>query len=138
LILKRFLLAPLLAIAFFTSMSPPTAHAVGELTPDLIALDARQLRIETTGGVSLLRFTTSSWNAGAGPFELFAEETAGAPPDGAQIQAYQRIYLQDGGFTDLKLQDVFFDWHAGGGHDHFHLSRYSYYELNSTTDPGLA
>jgi hypothetical protein len=136
--LKRSLLAPLLALAFFASMSPPTAHAVGELTPDLIALDARQLRIETTGSVSLLRFTTTSWNAGAGPFELFAEATPGIPTNGAKVQAYQRIYLQDGGFVDQKLEGVFFEWHADGGHDHFHLSRYAYYELVSTTDPSVS
>ena len=136
--MKRFLLAPLLAIAFFTSMSPPTAHAVGELTPDLIALDARQLRIETTGGVSLLRFTTTSWNAGAGPFELFAEETAGALPDGTKVNAWQRVYLDGGGFVDQMLEGVMFEWHEGGGHDHFHLSRYAYYELDSTSNPGVA
>jgi hypothetical protein len=114
------------------------AVAEQEQRPDLVALEPSELRIESDGGEKLLRFTTLSWNSGAAAFELFAKTSL--PLDqlqnGQRVEAWQRIYLDGGEAAEYRLPGVDFEWHAGGGHDHFHLSDYADYRLDSLATNG--
>ena len=104
------------------------AAAVGELRPDLVALPPTEVRLASENGRTYLRFTTTSWNAGAGPLELFVrpDET---PSNGLQ-RVYQRTYISGGGSSESMAGD--FTWHPT--HDHFHFEGYAVYELSA---PGL-
>ncbi len=99
------------------------------LQPDLVALDASELRVSWEGEQKLLRFTTTSWNSGTGPFVLVAKFD-GQPANGQQVFVRQRIYEDDGAFTDTQLGSMTFEWHADN-HNHWHLQGYARYELTA-------
>jgi hypothetical protein len=64
-------------VALFMASLPatPVAAATDRL-PDLRAASIRDLRITTSGGRRLLRFTSIMWNQGAGPFEVRANRSS--------------------------------------------------------------
>jgi hypothetical protein len=107
---------------------PYKAQAVGELTPNLVALAPSELHLSNEGGRTYLRFTTTSWNNGLGPLELFVKPEE-APSGGLQ-KVYQRIYLDGGGSAERLAGQ--FEWHPA--HDHFHFEGYANYVLSA---PGL-
>jgi lysyl oxidase len=103
-----------------------SAQQVLELTPNLQPLPASNVSL--VGGTTL-RFSTTSWNNGAGPLELRAGET---DPVGNRQNVYQRVYLSDGGFYD-RLAGIFV-WHPE--HSHFHFEDYAIYTLQPFDAPG--
>jgi hypothetical protein len=111
-------------VASVCSATIVSAQQVLELKPDLRALaaDAVMLLDGTT-----LRFSTTSWNAGAGPLELRAGETGSAGQN-----VYQRVYLSDGGSYDRMVGT--FEWHPE--HNHFHFQDYALYTLQPVNAPG--
>ncbi|HEU4370993.1 MAG TPA: lysyl oxidase family protein [Methylomirabilota bacterium] len=110
------------------SAAPGSAQVV-ELRPNLQPFPAFDLRIGTslsTGGKEI-RFSTRSWNKGAGPLELVAGET------GSQGQnVYQRVYRSDGTHQDYFAGT--FVWHPF--HNHFHFGDYALYSLDPINAPG--
>lgn len=110
----------------------PAAGAL--LLPDLISWADQAngyiygWEIDTTQipGRTLLRLTTASANIGAGPVEL-----RGGPedPEAGTQQVFQRIYDDQGGFTDTLAGN--FIYHAA--HDHVHFDDYSDYNLRRVT-----
>lgn len=115
-----FLLSLSLTVLLRVTASP--AQVVQNI-PNLQALPATNIAVRSNyAGDPEIRFSTSSWNAGAGPLELIAGEVAQAGQN-----VYQRIYSSDSSFTDLLAGT--FTWHQG--HNHFHFDDYALYTLQS-------
>jgi hypothetical protein len=110
--------------------SRDAGHAVTPLLPDMRALPASDLRIETPGdGHTYLRLSATTWNAGEGPLELVGGQ--GDALTGKQ-QVYQRIYNSDGSST-LVLAGTF-QYHPE--HQHVHFDEYALYTLQPVDAPG--
>jgi hypothetical protein len=129
----RKLLTGLWIVAFCAMIAllfaVPGAAQVVELRPNLQPFPAFDLSIGTnfsTGGKEI-RFSTRSWNNGAGPLEL----VAGAGDSSGQ-NVYQRIYNSDGSHQDYFVGT--FVWHPS--HNHFHLGDYALYYLEPMNAPG--
>jgi hypothetical protein len=109
-----------------------TALAAQELVPNMEALNASDLRLETTAdGAVLLRLSATTWNSGHGPLELIAGEVDSA---NAKQKVYQRIYADDGSFRDVLAGS--FTWHEA--HGHFHFDDYALYTLQPVDAPGAS
>lgn len=76
--------------------------------PDLAPFPARDLRLSTVDGRTLLRFTTVFWNQGNGSLELI---TSGS------LETLQHIERPDGTSRDKVVGD--FEWHEEHAHYHF-------------------
>jgi hypothetical protein len=100
-----------------------------DLTPNLVALPASDFSIFTDSAGSKVRFSTTSWNNGAGPLELRAGAAGQAGQD-----VYQRIYRSDGSYHD-SLAGTFV-YHAL--HEHFHFEDYALYTLRPLNAPGAS
>lgn len=108
------------------SLFAPVASAVcpsGDLLPDLRALPAHDVTVvldaqgQPTGW---MKFSTTSWNSGAGSLELVTKEI------GASSQRVdQRIRCKDGTYDDRSAG--FFEYHAA--HNHVHFNDYANYIL---------
>jgi len=106
----------------------PTAATV-DLVPNLKALPPRDVQVEQDGAVTNLRFSTTSWNGGAGVLEL----RPGAIDNQEDTQlVYQRIYASGGGFRHALAGS--FVWHQG--HNHFHFDDYAMYTLRRVGNQG--
>jgi hypothetical protein len=107
-----------------------TGYAATPLLPDMRALPASDLRLETPGdGHTYLRLSATTWNGGDGPLEL-----AGGQGDAltGKQQVYQRIYNDDGSST-LVLAGTF-QYHPA--HQHVHFDDYALYTLQPVDAPG--
>ena len=108
------------------------AGAVSEKQPNLTPFPAKDVRIQVgSDGSRELRFSTVSWNRGAGTLEL----VAGAVDrlNGRQ-EVYQRIYSDGGSYRDVLAGS--FIWHEG--HSHFHFEDYALYTLQPVNAPGAS
>ena len=96
------------------------------LLPNLVALQASELRTEVIGTQTSLRFTTTSWNNGAGKLEL---RPAGLVVENGTTKqrVNQRVFKSDGSWEDRLAG--FFDYHAD--HNHMHFNGYAEYRLIS-------
>src|SRR5687768_4654238 len=119
-----YLLGTLSLLAASTAPLAEAARPTGgdPLLPNLQALPATDLRLERTGGQTLLRFSTITKNVGAGPLELRAGEVSS---DGRRQKVYQRVFLSGGGSSDRLVGD--FVYHPE--HRHIHFEDYARYEL---------
>jgi len=113
--------------------SPAAAHAATLLYPNLKTLPPRELRFDRTdvsadssGDLhNVLRFSNTVYNAGDGPAEIRATINMSLnPPSG---QAYQRVYDDQGGHTDILLPGSTLYYHAV--HQHYHFDHWGGYEL---------
>lgn len=103
---------------------PPSPELEGALLPDLVPEPASSLLFEDRpNGAVLLRFTTTSYNQGAGPLEIHGRE---ATFSGGQ-NVDQRVYREDGTFFDRRAGS--FTFHPTHGHIHF--DDYALYTLES-------
>jgi len=121
----------ILAFCAMTALlfAAPGSAQVVELRPNLEPFQAFDLRIGTnfsTGGKEI-RFSTRSWNKGAGPLELVAGETSSAGQN-----VYQRVYSSDGSYQEYFAGT--FVWHPS--HNHFHFNDYALYSLDPINAPG--
>ena len=98
--------------------------------PNLIPRPASNVTLATdAAGNSTLRFSTTSWNSGTGPLELFGD----AVDTGAgKQQVYQRIYRSDGSWYERFAG--WFEYHAL--HAHIHFNDYALYTLQPINAPG--
>ena len=104
-----------------------------DVLPNLEPFSASDVQLADGGNT--LRFSTTSWNRGAGAMELVGGEiiqdgTPGSP--GSRI-VYQRIYAADG--TSRLVYVGTFEYH-GGNHNHFHLENYARYTLQPVNASG--
>jgi hypothetical protein len=113
--------------------SPAAAHAATPLYPNLRTLPPRELRFDRTdvsadssGNLhNVLRFSNTVYNTGEGPAEIRATiDKSLSPPSG---QAYQRVYDDQGGHTDILLPGSTLYYHAV--HVHYHFDHWGGYEL---------
>ena len=119
------LLLPIIvgAVALLVAANNVGAADPVRLLPNLQALPAKDFRVsETAAGWTELRFSTTSWNNGAGPLELRPDG-----PLGQDVRVLQRIYLEGGGYEDIDSGVFSFD--EGDGHNHFHFQNYAAYRL---------
>lgn len=101
-----------------------------DMPPNLKALPAANFSlVSDAAGDLLLRFATTSWNAGSGPLQL---EAGSVDTGSGKQQVYQRVWLSDGG-TYLHLAG-WFEWHPT--HNHFHFDDYATYTLQPVNAPG--
>jgi Ca2+-binding RTX toxin-like protein len=106
------------------------AQAATLLFPNLKTLAPRDLRFDrtdvdpepSTTMHNVLRFTNTVWNAGAGRLELRGTIN----PATKTGTAVQRVYDNEGGFSDLLTGNNFY-WHAV--HQHYHFDNWGRYEL---------
>lgn len=124
------LLVGTLAIVLGTLLSSPAAAPVraGEptdLLPDLRAARPNEMRIVSSNGRRLLRFTALMSNRGDGPMEVRARRDSVDDP----WRVRQRIYDTTGTFrfidTEASLR------FSGDGHNHWHVERMMVYHLFS-------
>ena len=118
-------------LILLSGVAVPTSAAT-DLLPNLEALPAHDLRLQTTSdGRTLLRFSTTSWNSGAGPLEL----VAGSVNKSTKKQkVYQRVYAEDRSYRHLLAGS--FVWHKQ--HSHFHFEQYAQYLLQPVEAPGAS
>lgn len=109
-----------------------SASAQTDLLPNLVALPASDISLvpnPSVPGGSTLRFSTTSWNKGAGPLELVAGEVE---TGGGRRKVDQRVYLSDG--TSFMHYAGTFVHHAE--HNHIHFEGYAKYTLQPVNAPG--
>src|SRR5262245_60994601 len=82
-----------------------TAQTPTDRPPNLKALPASNISLvtDTTTGALLLRFATTSWNAGTAPLQL---EAGQVDTGSGKQQVFQRVWLSDGS-TYLHLAGWF-------------------------------
>ena len=123
------IVAALVAVFGASLFSAQPAGSVTPLKANLQPLKASSLRLESAGGVTNLRFSTTSWNSGDGPLEIIGGAVDSST---GKQQVDQRIYNSDGTYTDEFAGN--FDWHPAHGHMHF--NDYATYTLDSVSAPG--
>jgi hypothetical protein len=113
--------------------SPAVAEAATLLYPNMRTLPPRELRFDRTdvsvnssGDLrNVLRFSNTVYNVGEGPVEIRATINRSLnPPSGP---AYQRVYDDAGGFTDIPLSGSTLYYHDV--HVHYHFDHWGGYEL---------
>ena len=113
--------------------SPAAAHAANLLYPNMRNLPPRELRFDRTdvsqdssGNLhNVLRFSNTVYNVGEGPVEIRATINKSLnPPSGPAIQ---RVYDDQGGFTDIPLSGSTLYYHDV--HVHYHFDHWGGYEL---------
>lgn len=122
---------PRLVLAIVGALSlAGTATAQTSLLPNLVPLAAFNTTLATdSGGRSTLRFSTTSWNNGAGPLELAAGEVE---TGSGKLRVYQVVYLSSGD-SILHFAGAF-EYHAL--HEHMHFNDYALYTLQPVNAPG--
>jgi hypothetical protein len=129
--MKKIILGASVAVVL-ASFSLMFAGAAAERQPNVVLFPASDIRIEErSDGTTHLRFSTLSWNSGAGPLELRAGTVDTV--NGKQ-EVIQRIYLDDGSYRDVKAGS--FVYHPG--HAHVHFDDYALYTLQPVVANGAA
>jgi len=120
-------LLALSTVVVIASHATPVALAAPAGTdrlPDLAMARPSNLRMVTTTGHRLLRFTTMIVNIGDGPFETRAARRSTSV---SSMRVKQRIYDTDGGYRVVSTPTV--ARYSGDGHDHWHVQGVATYEL---------
>lgn len=127
-------LAPL--VAAFILAVVPVASAQGAppdsiLLPDLRVLPPSGIYVvdETPEGPRRLKFTTSIWNAGAGPLEVRGE----VHPESGALEVIQMLHTAGG---DVRRGGFVGTFNYAHRHGHLHLDGFARYQLWSLDDAG--
>lgn len=112
------------------AVTSPSQGAGNPRLPDLIVWD-RYLRDASIEGSSrkLLRFSNSVPNIGVGPLEMYGI----VQPDGTTF-GYQRVWNDNGTYSDYLAGTFVFEGHAD--HNHWHFADFADYNLRSVTAGG--
>lgn len=97
--------------------------------PNLKPLPAFNVQLAGSAGDETLRFSTTSWNNGAGPLQL---EGGAVSTGGDKQQVDQRIFNSDG--TSALSFAGWFTYHTG--HNHMHFDDYALYTLQPVNASG--
>ena len=106
----------------------PDAHPAKSTLPDLVSLPALGFGVTSENSLDLLGFEAITWNAGRAPMMVdgFVRKD-----DATLMDAYQQFF--DHGVPAGSAPIGTFEYHAGGGHDHWHFLDFSRYELIDAT-----
>lgn len=118
-------------IASVASFVTSAQTAVDQL-PNLIPLPASDISLVQNLSAPdgrTLRFSTTSWNSGAGPLELVAGEVE---TGSGKQKVNQRVFLSDG--TSFQHYAGSFEYHPQ--HNHFHFEGFAIYTLQPINAPG--
>lgn len=102
------------------------SHSGHKLLPDLVAVPARDIKVERSATSTLLYFSTTYYNAGEGPLELRFDKVAQAEGD-TERDVDQRIYMEDGTYVERPVGR--YVWEAE--HQHFHFEDFVGYSLEN-------
>jgi hypothetical protein len=111
-----------------------SAQAV-DLLPNLEPFPASEIQLVSGPDGLELRFSTTSWNRGAGPMELVGGDVInpGTPENPGDQEVLQNIYRTDGSVRQRSVG--VFEYH-GGTHSHFHFENYGRYTLQPVNVQG--
>ena len=130
--MKKIMLGASVAV-IVVLMSLEYVGALVEQQPNITPFPARDIRIEKrSDGTTHIRFSTLSWNNGAGPLEI----RAGAIDTVNGKQEVIQLIYSDDGITYREVNAGSFVYHAG--HGHFHFEDYALYTLQSVSAPGAS
>lgn len=130
---------PLVLAACERTVGPelePLAVSEDALLPDLVPLEAEGFSLDAEGkeDALLLRFDTTSWNAGQGALELVPKGTVTGDDDVKRQIVDQRVYLEDGSTEDHPVGH--FTYHEEHDHVHFdEFAKYRLYEVGDASEP---
>lgn len=124
----KLILSLILVVGIFTLAF--SALALEQKNPNIEAMPAEDVQIELDGTDKLLRFSTLSWNSGAGPVEIEGGEIVGSDKQ----KVYQNIYNSNGTVTQYYVGD--FVYHPE--HNHVHFEGYADYILQPVNAPGAS
>jgi hypothetical protein len=114
--LVSFLVA--IELLFANAGSAVAEHSASALLPDLAMLQPNDFHLELkSGGVRLLRFSTSIVNLGPGRFDVFGSEPD--PADSTKLTKVTQRLQQDGAWVAHPSAATMF--YAGDGHNHWHV-----------------
>lgn len=97
--------------------------------PDLVALPAWRVRLNTRRGREVLGFASTPWNAGPGPLVVEGFRRA----DESTMDAYQYFYDRDGNVTGRTPVGTM-KYHAKRGHHHWHFLQFARFSLLSADE----
>jgi len=133
-ILNRFIVqTPAGWLARALLLFAPTAFAAcppgeTELLPNIRALPAHDIAMLDADN---MKFSSTSWNAGPGKFELMARTPVTDPATGQSSQPMdQRIYCSGGSYYDRPAGST--EYHPS--HNHAHFNEYANYILEPAID----
>jgi hypothetical protein len=102
---------------------PDTTTPDPDTVPDLVALPAWGFSTDRRHGHDYLSFAATEWNSGPAPLIIEGFRR----PEEAVMDAYQYFY-RDGEAVGRAAVGTL-EYHAGGGHDHWHLEFFTRYTL---------
>jgi hypothetical protein len=108
-----------------TTPAPPALDRL----PDLGMARLSDLRIDASGGLRRLRYSTTIVNVGSGKFELHGQR---ASISQANMSVVQRIFNDAGGSRDVSTPAVMV--FGGDGHNHWHVQDLQKSELFRLSD----
>lgn len=115
--MRRRLAAILSLLLAISLLAAPLAAAAEPLLPDLGIAQLSDIRIDTSGGRRLLRFTTVIVNVGDGPFQVRGSRATDTSP----MIATQCLWDgTTGTCQDVPTSGVVMQW-SGDGHNHWHV-----------------
>lgn len=103
---------------------PTGTNPSAEVLPDLVALPAWGMTVYTEGRRDLLGFAATPWNAGPGPFVMEGFRRS----ERDVMDAYQYFINRQGEAVGRSRAGQF-EFHAGGGHDHWHFLQFAAFDL---------
>ncbi|HXG47286.1 MAG TPA: lysyl oxidase family protein, partial [Methylomirabilota bacterium] len=111
--------------------APPPAPSANPMYPDLITWTdwLRDIDMVDSNGRKLLRFSASYANTGRGPMEVY-----GVVQGDGTTYAYQRVWNDDGTYTDYLAGTFSFAGHQD--HNHWHFDDFASYYLRRVTSSG--
>jgi hypothetical protein len=105
-------------LVFGNGGSAVAEHSADALLPDLAMLQPNDFNLVfQSGGVRLLRFSTSIVNLGPGRFDVYGSEPD--PTDSTKLTKVTQRLEQDGAWVEHPTAATMF--YAGDGHNHWHV-----------------
>jgi hypothetical protein len=123
---RRAVVGLVIGLTLLVAMAPAGAPALAATlaTPHLRNAKLADIRLDTSTGRRLLRYTTKIINVGAGAFELEGTRSSTTSPWTVQ----QRLYNSDGTVNSTVTTNVNL-FYAGDGHNHWHVQDLEFGDL---------
>lgn len=114
------------------SAAPIVAAPAPDTVPDLSPLPAFSIATTVAGGRDELRFGANTWNAGPGPLVVEGYRVPGTET----MDAVQVFYRDGQPVGSAPIGEMVF--HHGEGHDHWHFTDFTAYDLTDSRDHVVA